>query len=326
VALIGYGLAGEVFHAPLIAAVPGLELAAIVTRDDERRARADRLEVAVVATPNRTHVELARAAISSGLNVVVDKPLAASAEAAREVVELARTNGPMLAVSQTRRWDGDFLTTKRLLESGELGRVHRYESRYERWRPQLRGGWRESGEAAEAGGLLYDLGSHLVDQALLLFGPAREVYAELDVRRQGAQVDDDVFVAITHASGVRSHLWASVLSALHGPRLRVLGERAAYVKYGLDVQEEQLISGLGPASPGWGEEPEERWGVLGAGDEVRRVPTARGAYERFYEGVAASLLHGAPPPVDTDEVVAALEVLDAARTSARERRVVKLTT
>ena len=260
VALLGYGLAGAVFHAPLIAAVDGLELAAIVTRDDERRSRARRdhpgaalldsprevweragdLDLVVVAAPNRVHVPLARAAIEARLAVVVDKPLAASAEEGRSLVRDAREQGVMLTVFQNRRWDGDFLTLRGLLQEDALGQVARFESRFERWRPELSAGWRESGEAEDAGGLLYDLGSHLVDQALCLFGPAVHVNAEVDIRRSGAQTDDDTFVALTHESGVRSHLWMSAVAAQPGPRFRVLGSRAAYVKYGLDVQEESI--------------------------------------------------------------------------------------
>ncbi len=344
VALLGYGLAGAALHAPLLAAVDGLELTAIVTRDKQRRTRARRehpsaellasaeqvwqraseLDLVVVATPNRTHVPLARAAIKAGLAVVVDKPLAANAADARELIRLAAERGAMLTVFQNRRWDGDFLTVQRLLSEDAIGRVLRFESRLERWRPELSGGWRELGDPEEAGGLLYDLGSHLVDQALVLFGPVSEVYAELDARRPRAQVDDDTFVALTHASSVRSHLWMSALAAQFAPRLRVLGDRGAYVKFGLDVQEESLRNGLHPGAPGWDQEPEQRWGVLGAGDEVRPVPTLTGAYGRFYEGVAAALRDGVPPPVDPAEVVAGLEVLAAARRSAREGCVVRL--
>jgi predicted dehydrogenase len=347
VALLGYGLAGGVFHAPLIAAVDGLELAAIVTRDPERRARAERdhpqatlldsadevwnragdLELVVVATPNSSHLPLAAAAIDAGLAVVVDKPLAASAADGRALLRAARDRGVMLTVFQNRRWDGDFLTVRELLGSegaGGLGQVQRFESRYERWRPQLTGDWRESDDPAAAGGLLYDLGSHLVDQALVLFGPAVTVYAELDRRRPGAETDDDTFVALTHASGVRSHLWMSVLAAQPGPRFRLLGRDAAYIKYGLDVQEEALHAGGWPDDPAWGQEPEERWGLLGAGDEIRPVPTLPGAYHRFYEGVVRALREGGPPPVDPDEAISALEVLEAAKTSAREQRVIGL--
>jgi scyllo-inositol 2-dehydrogenase (NADP+) len=344
VALLGYGLAGEVFHAPLIAAVDGLELAAIVTRDDERRSRArrdhpgpallsspeevweraDNLDLVVIAAPNRAHVPLARAAVEARLAVVVDKPLAASADEGRSLVREARERGVSLTVFQNRRWDGDFLTARGLLEEDALGMVTRFESRFERWRPELSAGWRESGDAVDAGGLLNDLGSHLVDQALCLFGAAAQVYAELDRRRPGAQTDDDTFVALTHESGVRSHLWMSAVAAQPGPRFRVLGSRAAYVKYGLDIQEQSLLAGRRPDDPLWGREPEDRWGLLGAGDRIRRIPTAPGGYQRFYEGIVLTLRESAPPPVDPDEVVAGLEVLDAARESARQQRMIRL--
>jgi scyllo-inositol 2-dehydrogenase (NADP+) len=344
VALLGYGLAGATFHAPLIDGVDGLELAAIVTRDEERRSSARRdhpnaellsspeevweraadLDLAVVATVNSTHVPLAHSSIEAGLAVVVDKPLAATADEGRALVREARDRGVLLTVFQNRRWDGDFLTLSELLRDDALGEVARFESRFERWRPELSAGWRESGDPQDAGGLLYDLGSHLVDQALCLFGRAQQVYGELDSRRTGAETDDDTFVALEHESGVRSHLWMSAVAAQTGPRFRVLGSRAAYVKYGFDVQEEQLRTGHRQDDPHWGREPEDRWGTLGATDRLKRVPTLPGAYQRFYEGVLLALREGAPPPVDADEVVTGLEVLEAARMSARERRVVDL--
>ena len=338
VALLGYGLAGEVFHAPLIASVPGLRLAVVVTSNPERAARATRehpgvvvldaaervwerageLDLVVVATPNRTHAPLALAALDAGLPVVVDKPMAVDAAEGRELVDRARARGLLLTVFQNRRWDGDLLTVRRLLEEGALGRVWRFESRFERWRPAPKPGWRESGGPEDAGGMLNDLGSHLVDQALHLFGPATLAYGELERRRPGMRVDDDAFVALTHASGVRSHLWMSAVAAQLGPRLRVLGDRAAYVKHGLDGQEEALRTGHRPDGRGWGEEPPARWGLLGTEDQARPVRTEPGAYQRFYEGVVAALRGQAPPPVDPDDAVAALRVLDAARRSAAD--------
>jgi predicted dehydrogenase len=336
VAVIGYGLAGAAFHAPFIAATPGLRLAAVVTSDEERRSHAQRdhpdaelmrsadevwasandLDLVAIAAPNRAHVPLALAALNAGLHVVVDKPLAATAAEGRRVVERAREQDLMLTVFQNRRWDGDFLTLRKLLAARELGRVHRFESRFERWRPEVGAGWREQPAPEDAGGVLFDLGSHLVDQALVLFGPARNVYAELARRRPGTAVDDDAFVALRHESGVVSHLWTSLLAASAGPRFRVLGDRGAFVKRGLDVQEDALRAGRRPDEPGFGDEPAERWGVLATGEGQRRVPTERGWYGAFYEGVARSIAEGAPPPVDPDDAVRALEVLEAARASA----------
>jgi scyllo-inositol 2-dehydrogenase (NADP+) len=343
-AIVGYGLAGAVFHAPVVASVAGMEVAAIVVRDPARRARAARdfpaaalmerveevwersgeLDLVVVATPNRAHVAIAGAAIEAGLPVVVDKPLATTADAARGLVERAAARGVMLTVFQNRRFDGDFLTLRGLLASGALGRVRRFESRYERWRPEVGAGWRELAGPEEGGGVLLDLGTHLVDQALVLFGPAATVYAEVDRRRPGAHVDDDVFVAIEHAWGVRSHLWMSLTAASLGPRMRVLGDEAAYVKHGLDVQEDALAAGGRPGGPGWGAEPQEAWGVLDAGGRTTPVPTDAGAYERFYEGVRDAVRGEGRPPVDPADAVAALEVIDAARASSAEGRVVGL--
>lgn len=343
VGLIGYGLGGAAFHAPLIATTPGMRLAAIVTADPERVRqarshhpdaaivnaaerlweRADSLDLVVVTTPNRSHVPLARAALAAGLPVVIDKPLAATPEEARALIDEARRLGRMLTVFQNRRWDGDFLTLRRLIAEDAVGDVHRFESRFERWRPEPRPGWREEADPAQAGGLLYDLGSHLIDQALVLFGPVTHVYAELDRRRPGVRVDDDAFVALTHASGVRSHLWMSAVAGDHALRMRVLGSRGAYVKHGMDVQEPALRMGAAPG-PGYGVEPESAWGRLVAGDESNPVETERGDYPAFYAGVAAALRDGSPPPVDPLDAVAGLEIIRAARASATEGATVRL--
>jgi predicted dehydrogenase len=345
VGLIGYGLGGEVFHAPLVDAEPGMELATIVTRDAGRQARArarypatavaesvdalwdaaDRHDLAIVCTPNVHHAPLATAALDAGLDVVVDKPLAASAADGRSLAELAADRGRFLSVFQNRRWDGDFLTVRALIDRGELGEVVRLESRFERWRPEPRAdAWRERGAPEEAGGLLFDLGAHLVDQAIQLFGRPTHVYAEVDVRRPGVEIDDDVFVALTHANGVRSHLWASVTAAILGPRFRVLGLRAAFEKFGLDPQEDALAGGARPGGEGWGTEAQERWGRLSDGDSERSVPTEAGDYPAYYRGVVEALRTGGAPPVDVWDAIEGLEVVEAARESSRAGAVVAL--
>ncbi|MBM7080639.1 Gfo/Idh/MocA family oxidoreductase [Micromonospora humida] len=341
VGLLGYGVAGRVFHAPLIAATGGLRLAAVVTADPQRRqqvadehpdarvvddagalwADPDALDLVVVATPNSSHVTHARAALAAGLPVVVDKPLAATAADARALVDEADRRGVPLTVFQNRRWDGDFRTVRRLVEDGALGRVTRFESRFERWRPQIRAGWREGGSPADAGGVLYDLGAHLVDQAVQLFGPVDTVYAEVDRRRPGAQVDDDAFVALTHVGGVRSHLWMSAVTAQLGPRLRVLGDRAAYTCHGLDGQEDALRRGGRPDAPGWGEVTPDRYGLLGAGDDLRPTPTEPGRYQDFYAQVEAALRGDGPLPVDPRDAVRTVELIELAHRSAAERTV-----
>ncbi|GAA4716204.1 oxidoreductase [Phytohabitans rumicis] len=346
--LIGYGLAGSVFHAPLIAATEGLTLDTVVTanpeRQDQARAeypdvriaatpdelfdRADDLDLIVIASPNKTHVPLATTALRVGLPVVIDKPIAGTAAEARDLAALADKRGLLLSVFQNRRWDNDFLTVRKLIDEGALGDVWRFESRYERWRPRPKGGWRESGDAAEIGGLLYDLGSHVVDQALVLFGPATQVYAESDIRRPGAETDDDTFIALTHASGVRSHLYLSATAAQLGPRFRVLGSRAGYVKYGLDPQEQALRDGQRPGR-NWGREAESAWGRLGSGESPLTgggspVPTLPGDYPAYYAALTRALNDDGPNPVTALEAAAALDVLEAARRSARDAVAVTL--
>lgn len=344
VGIFGYGTGGRVFHAPLVDATPGLTPAAIVTSNPDRAgqastdypaadvlpdadalfAKAGELDLVVVSTPNRTHVPLALRAIEAGLPVVVDKPFAPTAAEAAKVVEAAKAKGVGLTVFQNRRFDSDFLTVRKVLETGRLGDVFRFESRYDRWVPKPRDNWREFGDPAEAGGLLYDLGAHIVDQALQLFGPVSEVYAEVDRRRAGVSVDDDAFVALRHTNGVRSHLWASALAGTRNPRFRVLGDKATFTKYGLDVQEPQIKDGLRPGDPGWGVEPSSDAGVLGVNDDVETVPTEVGRYEDFYARVRDALLDKGGFPVDPASAVEALRVIEAAHRSGAERRVVTL--
>jgi predicted dehydrogenase len=346
VALVGYGLGGQSFHAPLIAATSGLQLTAIVTANPARRAAASRdhphahlvesadhlwqdaknYDLAVITSPNRFHVPLARAAIAAGIAVVVDKPMAATAHEARVLIDEAQRLKIPLTVYQNRRWDGDFLTVKRLLAEGALGEVLRFESRFDNWRPAPKDAWRESGDPQDAGGLLYDLGSHLIDQALHLFGPVTHVYAEIARRRPGVKVDDDFFVALHHAAGVRSHLWGSSVAAQEGMRMRVLGTRAAYTKSHRDVQEPWLRSGRGPTTPGYGDESAEQWGRLGVGDESRGIETERGNYARFYAQTEAWLCEGGPPPVNPEDSMRGLEIIEAAQRSAAEYQIVPLAT
>jgi scyllo-inositol 2-dehydrogenase (NADP+) len=346
VALAGYGVAGASFHAPLIAATDGLALQAVVTRDHERRAQlaarhpgvvaADALsdvvadvDLVVVASPNRFHVDLAQTALDAGKHVVVDKPLAVRSAQARALATRAAAAGVVLTAFHNRRWDDDFLTLRRVIAEGRLGRVLRLESRFDRWRPQIKqGAWREDGDPADGGGLLLDLGSHLVDQAVQLLGPVRTVYAELDVRRPGAVVEDDVFVALAHEGGARSHLWAGVHAADAPPRLRALGDEATFVSFGLDPQEAALRGGASPRDPGFGlREPGLEAtlhdGSAGMGERLTMEP---GRWAAFYECVEAAIRSDGrvAPPVTATEAVGVLEVLEAARDSAARGVVVAL--
>ena len=336
VGIIGYGLAGRVFHGRLLAASNDADVVAVVTRDPGRAAEArsdfpraacfdtveellagTALDLAVVATATPDHLASTLACLKARVATVVDKPFAPSAAQARQILDAA--GDTPLTVFQNRRWDSDFRTAKHLIADGRLGTVHRYESRFERWRPQVATGWRESADPAKAGGVLNDLGSHLVDQALHLFGPAAHVYAEVNTVRPGAAVDDDAFIALTHTSGVHSHLWMSAVTAQPGPRLRILGNQNAYTVQGLDPQEAALRAGERPG-PGWGEPAESEWGLLGTTEEAHRYPSLPGDYPAFYAGVVAALRDGGRAPVDPRDALAALDVLELARRSAAERK------
>lgn len=344
VGLVGYGLGGSTFHAPLISATPGLGLTAIATSHparvqaatsrypatrvvptaDELFTMTPALDLIVVSTPHHTHAPIARGALSAGCHVVIDKPFAVSAAEARDLAALAARYDRLAIPFQNRRYDADVLTLHRLLREGALGAVHRFESRYERWRPTPKPRWTAEGAGDRGEGLLLDLMVHLVDQALLLFGPARDVYAEFDRRHPEVHVDDDVFVALTHHSGVRSHLFTSATVGIGGPRFTVLGSAGAFVKHGMDPQEDALLAGATPGGDGWGREIPAHWGRLGAADAVRPIESDAGDYPRFYTGVARALAGEAPPPVTAEEGVAMMDVLEAARVAARERRVVAL--
>ena len=334
IGLAGYGLGGRYFHAPLLASAANCEFVGVVTTSPERRRQvAEELarpafasleelaeagaEAVAISTPASTHSTLTEQALRLGLAVACDKPFALDADSARKTVRLAEQLQVPLTVYQNRRWDSDFLTLRELLEEGSLGPLTRFESRFERFKP-------EPGPPAAGGGTLLDFGSHLADQALVLAGPVRSVYAEMHYRSDPDGLDDDVFIALTHEGGVRSHLWGSWRQGAPGPRLRATGTSGTYVIADVDGQEAQLRSGASPAKAGerWGAEPPERWGHLLRGDTAEPVPSARGAWNLFYPAFAAAVRGTQPVPVDPWDAVATAAVLDAARTSARTGQVV----
>ena len=344
VAIIGYGLSGRFFHAPLIAATEGLEVARVVTSSPVRRRqvasehpRAEVVtgveelwskpapELVVVASPNDSHAAIASVAIERGIPVVVDKPLAITAAQAEAVMVLAQRAAVLLTVFHNRRWDSDQLTLRRLIAEGALGEIVRYESRFERWRPELdRTKWRENVTPEQGGGILLDLGSHLVDQAMTLFGPVTHVYAEVDSRREAA-ADDDVFIALRHARGTVSHLHASAVTPSIGPRLRVQGTTAGFLVSSLDPQEAALRAGARPDRvANWGKPDEYEGGRLVAGEHSVPVPAEPGDWPRFYSLLREALANGGPPPVDPRDAVETLRVLEAARLAARDRSIVSL--
>jgi predicted dehydrogenase len=337
IGLVGYGFGGRYFHAPLLASAAECEFLGVVTKNSPERqeqvtrelnrptytsleelARAG-AEAVAISTPAATHIPLAQQALRLGLAVVCDKPFALDAGSAQETVELAERLGVALTVYQNRRWDSDFLTLRGLTDSGALGTPTRFESRFERFAP-------EPGPPAAGGGTLLDFGSHLVDQALVLAGPVERVYAEMHSHDGEDGLDDDVFVALSHRSGVQSHLWGSWRQGAPGPRFRASGTSGTYVVNGVDGQEALLLGGATPASKGdrWGVEPKERWGQVLRGDHAETAPTARGAWDLFYPAFAAAVRGTRPVPVDPWDAVATATVLDAARASALSGEVVRL--
>jgi scyllo-inositol 2-dehydrogenase (NADP+) len=351
VALSGYGLAGSVFHAPLIHATEGMTVSAIVTSNPERQRSAhqdypqakilnsveelwqdaEHYDLAVVATANNVHAAQSIAAMRAGLAVVVDKPMAATSADAKRMLETSQETHQLFSVFQNRRWDNDFRTVQKILSADLLGPISSFESRFERYRPEPRVGvWREDADPQKAGGLLFDLGSHLIDQALYLFGKVSSVYAEMSQRRPGASVDDDSFVALRFANGITAHLWMNQVTRIAGQRLRVSGLRGTYEKWGLDPQEDALRLGKRPGDSDWGLEPESQWGRLSTslGAEGVHVDgpveTVPGAYEQYYAQVRDALSKGSPMPVDPSSSLEVIRIIEAAQISAREARLVVL--
>ncbi|MCS7067747.1 MAG: oxidoreductase [Meiothermus sp.] len=335
-ALIGYGMAGRVFHAPVIQAVPGLRLVTIQSSQPEQ-VRSDwpevwvsqtfrevvenpQIDLVVIATPNHTHFELAQSALQAGKHVVVDKPFTLTAAEARILQEEARSRGRFLSVFQNRRWDGDYLTLRKLLYQGTLGEAIYFESRFDRYRPEVQNRWRE--QAGPGSGLWYDLGPHLLDQALELFGRPLAVYADLARQREQAQTPDYVHVLLRYPR-LRVVLHASALVPGGSPRFMVHGTLASFVSSGLDGQEALLKQGLRPGAAGWAPEPCEGW-LYHPHRAAERVPMEPGDYRRYYEGVRDAIRQEGPNPVPPEQAVRLMEVLEAALKSAQEGREIPL--
>lgn len=335
VGLIGYGFAGKTFHAPLIAAVPGLRLAAVASSDaakvradwpavvvaatpDELITRQD-VDLVVVATPNTTHYPLASRGLAAGKHVVVDKPFTVTLKEAHALRDEAAAAGRLLAVFHNRRWDSDFLTARRLLATGELGAVALFESHFDRYRPQVKARWRE--QAGPGSGVWYDLGAHLLDQAIVLFGPPEAIWVDLAAQRAGA-VTDDYFHAQLRYGAMRVILHAGSLVAAEGARLSVHGALGSYVKHGLDPQEDALKRGERPPRAGWGEDPRPGLLTTWAGGQpvTREIPSDPGDYPAFYAGMRDAILGRGPNPVPPDAAITVMRLIALGARSSEERR------
>ena len=344
--LAAYGMSGQVFHAPFLVTNPHFELTAIVERSknlsrekypdiiivrsfDELIHRDD-IDLVIVNVPDKYHYEYTRQALEAGKHVVVEKPFTTTSAEAKELVALASDKGLMLSVYQNRRWDCDFLTVKDILDKGLLGRLVEFESTFPRYRNFIKPNtWKETGQ--DGGGLTYNLGAHVIDQAIQLFGMPEAVFADVDTIRTGGLVDDYFIIHLlkpTKAPHVKVTVKASYLMCESEPRFVLHGTEGSYVKYGLDPQEADLTNGILPDTSHWGEEPQSQWGLLHTeknGKTLReKYPTFPGDYAAFYENLYQHLCCGKPLMSDAREVVGVVRVIEAALESSSKQCVVKL--
>jgi len=338
VGVVGFGLAGRAFHAPIIHAVPGLRLGAVVqrsgdsaqaiypgvriVRDLEELLAIESIRLVVIATPNATHFPFAKRCLEAGRHVVVDKPFTNTLAEARELVRLARGSHSVLTVYQDRRFDGDFRTVQELLGKGALGRIVRFESAFDRLRPQIReNSWKE--KPVPGGGVFFDLAPHLVDQALQLFGPPEHVLADIRIEREGSLVEDAFDLTFYYPSGLRAILAATMLAPDPRPHYRIQGTHGVYRKQGLDPQEALLRADRPASGDDWGVEPEKDWGTmtLWGGGELSnaKVPTLRGDYRDFYAQVRDAIEGHATTPVTLEEAVRLMYTMELCVESSRKR-------
>jgi predicted dehydrogenase len=347
VGLIGFGMAGQAFHAPVIAGVQGMELACILERrgtraqekyPEVRVARtldellADKeIQLCVIATPNDSHFELARACLLAGRDVVVDKPFAPTLAEAEELARLAQQHGRLITVYQDRRWDGDFGTVKKIVQSESLGKIVEYECRYDRFRPEPKANaWREKADQPGAG-VLFDLGPHVIDQALVLFGEPQAIRASAFCERETSKVDDSFDVCLEYGgarAGLRVMLRARIIAYAPGPHFLIHGTKGTFVKYGMDPQEarlrgENIPQGLDWGAD-WGEEAEELWGTLSlVGEPIVKMKTERGDYRGFYANVGDAIEKKAALDVTPEQALRTMRAVILAHKSSRERRTVE---
>ena len=338
VGLVGFGLAGRAFHAPVIRAVPGLRLTAILQRSgteagekypDVRIVRSmdellaiPQIRLVVIATPNETHYPFARQCLEAGRDVVVDKPFTTTLKEAVSLVEIAKEAKRLVTVYQNRRYDGDFQAIRQLVEAGTLGRIVRFETAYDRYRPQLKpGAWRET--TRPGSGILFDIAPHLIDHALVLFGLPEAITADVRIERENAVADDAFDIMLYYSNGMRAVLRSSILAAAPRPRFVLLGTEGSFVKQTFDPQEMNLRRGYVPSDIAWGAESEENWGVLTipAGDpfEQRRVPSAACDYRDYYANVRDAVLGRAELAVTPEYALDVMRLLELARASSQKR-------
>jgi scyllo-inositol 2-dehydrogenase (NADP+) len=339
-AVIGFGNGGRTFHSAFISAVPGLHLAAIVQRKGDEAAQAypnatiyrsveemladDSIQLVSVTTSNQTHFELGRQSLLAGKHTVIDKPFTITSAEAAELIAIARERNLVLSAFQNRRWDGDFRTLRDIISRGVLGRLVVFESHYDRYRQELRlNTWKESG--LFGGGQLYDLGTHIIDQALALFGAPQTITANIRVERDHALNDDAFDIRFNYIGETEKNLivWlrSTMTAAIAGPRFTLHGTQGSFVKFGIDPQEDAIKAGGVIGSPGWGEEPESLWGTLKLADgSESRIPTEPGDYRGYYANVRDAILGEAPLAVTARDAWRTARIIELAHQSSEEGR------
>lgn len=340
VGLASYGMSGSVFHAPLLSAHPGFRLKKVLERSSEKSKaiypqlevvktfeellQDDELELVVVNTPNPLHYEMARRALEAGKHVVLEKPFTVTSEEGQALTKLAREQKLILSAFQNRRWDGDFRTVQQVVASGWLGELVEFEGHYDRFRNYIEANtWKE--ETGPGSGILYNLGSHMIDQALVLFGLPQAVTADIRTQRPGSQVEDAYDLLLEYGK-LKVTLKSSYLVREAGPRYTLHGTEGSFLKYGLDPQEDALKAGGTFTDAGWGAEPEKDWGLLNTqlhGLHLRgTVETLPGTYQAFYQNIYAAILGRAPLAVTPEQATDVIRIIEAAmRSNAEKRRV-----
>jgi scyllo-inositol 2-dehydrogenase (NADP+) len=341
VGLIGFGLAGRAFHAPVIRAVPGLRLTAILQRSSNEAAEQysdvrivrsldellsiESLRLIIIATPNETHFSFAKQCLAAGRDVVVDKPFTTTFAEATELANFAQRSGRLLTVYQNRRFDSDFQAIIQLVSGGALGRIVRFETNYDRFRPQLRlGPWRE--KRGPGTGILFDLGPHLIDHAFVLLGLPEAIAADVRMERDDAVTDDAFDIFLRYPGGTRAVLRSTMLAASPRPRFAIHGTRGGYSKHSFDPQEANLRRGYIPQDKPWGAEPEENWGVLtlhdGTNVTERRIPSGTGDYRDFYANVRDAILGKGALAVKPQHALNVMWALELSRKSSEQGRTI----
>ena len=331
--LVGFGFSGATFHAPIIEAVEGLTITTVLSSNAEKVHRSfpemnvvssmeelltdEEIELVIITTPNELHFPMAKQALEAGKHVVLEKPFTVSVEEGERLIAIAEEHGRLLSVYHNRRYDSDFLTIQQLVKEEQLGSIITYEAHYDRYRAEVRDRWREQDK--KGSGILFDLGSHLIDQALALFGKPDGVYADIIAQREEGKTDD-YFHLILHYGKKRVILHGGSLVKKHGPRYQIHGTKGSFLKSGIDPQEEALKAGRVPGDAGWGEESREQFGVLTNEEGDHVVESLPGSYQTYYKEVYQALKENSAPPVTAEEALKVIKVIELALKSSEEKK------